>query len=71
MCQTVEFRKSGIVCETVKELREALPNIEFIKNECHNIIQDDYCLCCIDLDLTFDKADIDWEQDCMNFYIDL
>jgi RNA-binding protein YhbY len=31
MCQTVILAKSGLECETVKELKEALPKIELIK----------------------------------------
>lgn len=67
MCQTVIFAKSGIECKTVKELKEALPQLELIKNEMYKEIQDDGCLCQIDLDDTFDKAGLDWECDCMQF----
>lgn len=67
MCQTVIFSKSGIVCETVKELKEALPNLELIKNKMYNEIQEDACLCQIDLEDTFDKAGLDWKSDCMQF----
>ena len=67
MCQTVIFAKSGIECETVKELKEALPQLELIKNEMYKEIQDDACLCQIDLGDTFDKAGLDWECDCMQF----
>jgi hypothetical protein len=67
MCQTVIFVKSGKECETVKELKEALPKLELIKNEVYDEIQEDGCLCQIDLDDTFDKAGIEWECDCMQF----
>lgn len=67
MCQTVIFAKSGIECETVRELKEALPNLELIKKEMYGEIQDDACLCQIDLGDTFDKAGIEWECDCMQF----
>ena len=67
MCQTVIFAKSGIECETVKELKEALPNLELLKNDSYNQIDDDSCLCQVDLDRTFDKAGLDWECDCMQF----
>jgi RNA-binding protein YhbY len=67
MCQTVIFAKSGIECKTVKELKLALPKIELIKNEMYKEIQDDGCLCQIDLDDTFDKAGLDWECDYMQF----
>ena len=67
MCQTVIFKKSGKECENVRELKEALPNLELIKNEMYGEIQDDACLCQIDLDDTFDKAGIEWECDCMQF----
>ena len=67
MCQTVIFAKSGIECETVKELKEALPQLELIKNEMYKEIQDDCCLCQVDLEDTFDKAGLEWERDCMQF----
>ena len=40
---------------------------ELIKNEMYGEIQEDSCLCQIDLDDTFDKAGIEWECDCMQF----
>jgi hypothetical protein len=67
MCQTVIFVKSGKECETVKELKEALPKLELIKNEMYGEIQQDSCLCQIDLDDTFDKAGIEWECNSMQF----
>jgi hypothetical protein len=67
MCQTVIFAKSGIECETVKELKEALPNLELLKCDSYKTIDDDSCLCQVDLDRTFDKAGLDWECDWMQF----
>lgn len=67
MCQTVIFTKSNKECETVKELKEALPRLELVKNEMYKDIQDDACLCQIDLDDTFDNAGLEWESDCMQF----
>jgi len=69
MCQTVLFAKSGIECETVKELKEALPFLELIKNKMYKEILNDACLCQIDLDKTLDKAGIKWECDCMQFIL--
>ena len=67
MCQTVIFAKSGNECETVKELKEALPELELIKNEMYDEIREDSCLCQLDLEDTFDKAGIAWKVDCMRF----
>lgn len=62
MCQTVIFTKRGIECETVKELKEALPNLELLKCDSYKTIDDDGCLCQVDLNRTFDKAGLDWER---------
>lgn len=67
MCQTITFIKSGTYCETVKELKTALPKLELVKNEMYSEIYEDSCLCQIDLEDTFDNADINWESDCMRF----
>lgn len=56
MCQTVIFAKNTIVCETVKEQKKTLPNLELLKNDSYKIIDDDSCLCQVDLDKTFDNA---------------
>jgi len=69
MCQTVIFAKSGIECETVKELKKVLPNLELLKNDSYKIIDDDSCLCQVDLDRTFDNAGLAWVCDCMQFIL--
>ena len=45
----------------------ALPQLELIKNEMYKEIQDDCCLCQVDLADTFDTAGLEWESDCMQF----
>lgn len=40
MCQSVIFAKSNKECTTVKELKEALPNLEFIKCDSYKTINE-------------------------------
>ncbi|MFA5727122.1 MAG: hypothetical protein WC886_05735 [Saccharofermentanaceae bacterium] len=53
----------------MKELKEILPNLELLKNDGYKTIDDDSCLCQVDLDRTFNKAGLDWECDCMQFIL--
>ena len=67
MCQRV--RKGTEYIETVAGLKKCFPSIEIIKSECYETIQDDDCLCVLNLDDTFTKAKILYEADGMDYTI--
>jgi len=67
MCQIVILGKSGIKCETVSELKQALPDLKLVKCDSYETIDDNSCLCQVDLEETFDNAGFEWESRCMVF----
>ena len=63
MCQTVVVDEGGVECQTPRELLKALPGLVLVKhNSCNNINMDE-CLCQVDLESTFARANLAWEHD--------
>ena len=61
MCPTVLIGSTW--CYSVGELREQLPSAELLKRaDYKNVTYDSSCLCGIDLDATFNAAEIAFEK---------
>ena len=69
MCKTVILSKSGIECETVRELINALPEVDLIADPFYNELDYKSCLCQIYVDATLNKAGIKWKHDRMKNYV--
>ncbi len=67
MCQTVVFSKSNIECGNVRELKAILPDLKLVKNDNYETIEDDCCLCQIQLGETFDNAGMPYECNFMEY----
>jgi hypothetical protein len=67
MCQTVKTRT--VFIETVGQLKEQFPGVELIRNDCYDDFRDDDCLCVLELEDMFDKANINYTVDVMDYTI--
>ena len=70
MCQMVILGEKRHEIETPRQLLSFLPDLKLVKNEMYNEIDMDSCLCPVDLDETFDNANIKYEKLCMTYVIE-
>ena len=68
MCFVVQVR--GKWCETVKDLRDAVPCVP-VKEDCYDaMLPDNACLCGVDIPSTLTAAGVEFTRDdCGDFHV--
>ena len=68
MCNIIVVNEGEVEIETPQEFLDYF-GFEPILEKYYNRIEWDYCLCQIDLDVTFDEHNIEYYQECGDYFI--